>query len=113
MEEAKANCEACQVNSDSKFDHCHTGNCLDETTDHMTLYCAQERSKVQVNDCMNVFDNVHTEMGVKPSFSKQLAKGALAWILNDEIVSKLHNTSIGDSPLMDIVSHVHDNIIDQ
>ena len=113
LEEAKANCEACQVNSDSQFDHCRTGNCLDETTDHTTLYCAQARSKVQVNELMNVFDNVLTEMGVKPIFSKQMAKGALAWIPNEEIVSKLHNTSFGDSPLMDIVRRLHDNVINQ
>ena len=29
LEEAKANCKACQVNLDSQFDHCCTGNCLD------------------------------------------------------------------------------------
>ena len=28
--ECKANCEACQVNSDSQFDHCKRSNCLDE-----------------------------------------------------------------------------------
>ena len=27
-DECKANCEACQVNSDSQFDHCGEGNCL-------------------------------------------------------------------------------------
>ena len=26
--ECKANCEACQVNSDSQFDHCKRGNCF-------------------------------------------------------------------------------------
>ena len=26
-DEYKANCEACQVNSDSQFDHCKSGNC--------------------------------------------------------------------------------------
>ena len=77
------------------------------------MYCAQARSKVQINELMNVFDNVCTEMGVKPIFSKQMAKGALAWIPIDEIVSNLHNTSFGDSPLMDIVRCVHDNVINQ
>ena len=28
--ESKANCEACQLNSDSQFDHCRSGNRLDE-----------------------------------------------------------------------------------
>ena len=36
--ECKANCEACQVNSDSQFDHCKCGNCLDEDIDHADLY---------------------------------------------------------------------------
>ena len=30
--DTKANCEACRVNSDSQFDHCRSGNCLDEDT---------------------------------------------------------------------------------
>ena len=28
--ESKANCEACQVNSNTQFDHCRSGNCLNE-----------------------------------------------------------------------------------
>ena len=37
--ESKANCEACQVNSDSQFDHCRSGNCLDDTYDHLDFNC--------------------------------------------------------------------------
>ena len=36
--ESKANCEACQVNSDSQFDHCRSGNCLDEDVNQYDLY---------------------------------------------------------------------------
>ena len=68
LDEAKVNCEACQVKSDSQFDHCQTGNCLDETTDHLSLYCANARKKVQVNELMIVFDNVRVEMGVETCF---------------------------------------------
>ena len=75
LEEAKANCEACQVNSDSQFDHCCTGNCLDETTDHTTLYCAQARSKVQVNELMNVFNNVSYRNGSQTHFFQADGQG--------------------------------------
>ena len=37
--ESKANCETCQVNSDSQFDHCRSGNCLDDTYDHLDFNC--------------------------------------------------------------------------
>ena len=43
-DECKANCEACQVNSDSQFDHCKRGNCLDEDIDHAKL-CAEPAHK--------------------------------------------------------------------
>ena len=45
--ECKANCEACQVNSDSQFDQCIRGNCLDEDIDYADLYAepAQKESK--------------------------------------------------------------------
>ena len=44
-DECKANCEACQVNSDSQFDHCREGNCLDEDLDHAELYARPARKK--------------------------------------------------------------------
>ena len=47
---------------------------------------------------MTVFDGVHTEIGVKPIFSKQLAKGALAWIPNDQILEKIQDVDIHNSP---------------
>ena len=43
---------------------------------------------MQVLDMMIVFDKVCEDLGLKPIFSKQLAKGALAWISVDEIQSK-------------------------
>ena len=36
--ETKANCEACQVNSDSQFDHCRSGNCLNEDLNQFDLF---------------------------------------------------------------------------
>ena len=44
--ECKANCEACQVNSDSQFDHCRSGNCLDEDIDHTELYAEPARNRI-------------------------------------------------------------------
>ena len=86
--ECKANCEACQVNSDSQFNHCRSGNCLDEDTDHTKLYAEPAHKRIKVHDLKNVFDQVHTEIGAKPILSKQLAKGALAWIPNKNLYIK-------------------------
>ena len=82
--ECKTNCEACQVNSDSQFDHCRSGNCLDEDIDQTELYAEPARKRIKVNDLMKVFDQVRVEIGAKPILSKQLAKGALAWISNEK-----------------------------
>ena len=113
LDESKIHCEACQVNSDSQFDHAQSGNCLDETTDFVTIYCADARSNVQVNEIMVVFDKVCKELGLKPIFSKQLAKGALAWIPTDEIISKIHNPAPNNSPCLDIVTCVYHDIVNQ
>ena len=56
---------------------------------------------------MNVFDQVHTEIGAKPILSKQLAKGALAWIPNDTLVNQIQNIEVHNSPLMNVVRNVH------
>ena len=61
--ECKANCEACQVNSDSQFDHCKRGNCLDEDIDHADLYAEPARKRIKVNHLMNVFDQVVQKLG--------------------------------------------------
>ena len=113
LDEAKANCEACGINPDSQFDHCESGNCLDEETNHVALYTAEPKNKVQVSDMMIVFDQVHEDLGLKPIFSKQLAKGALAWISVDEIQSKLQNLLEQHSPLVSTVTHVHHDAVEQ
>ena len=111
--ECKANCEACQVNSDSQFDHCKQGNCLDEDIDHVELYAEQARKKIKVNDLMNVFDQVRAEIGAKPILSKQLAKGALAWIPNEKLVNQIQDVKVHNSPLMNIVRNVHFSVSDK
>ena len=110
--ECKANCEACQVNSDSQFDHCKSGNCLDEDLDHTALYAEPARKRIKVNHLMDVFDQVRTQIGVKPIFSKQLAKGALAWIPNGILVDQIQDVEIHNSPLMNVVRNVHSSVND-
>ena len=91
--ECKANCEACQVNSDSQFDHCRSGNCLDEDIDQTELYAEPAHKRIKVNDLMKVFDQVPAEIGAKPMLSKQLAKGALAWISNEKLVHQIQDVT--------------------
>ena len=57
---------------------------------------------------MNVFDKVHSEMGVKPIFVKQPAKCALAWILFEQVEAK---TADRDSALAEAVRTVYVNMI--
>ena len=105
--ECKANCEACQVNSDSQFEHCKRGNCLDEDLDHVEMFAEPARKKIKVGHLMNVFDQVRTEIGIKPILSKQLAKGALAWILNEKLVDQIQDVEVHNSPLMSVIRNAH------
>ena len=77
--EMKEHCEACQVKCDAQFDHCHSGNCLDDETDHIGIYCEPAREKVKVNDLIKVFDKVRSVLGLKPilpnSWQKALSFG--------------------------------------
>ena len=111
--ECKANCEACQVNSDSQFDHCRSGNCLDEDIDQTELYAEPACKRIKVNDLMKVFDQVCAEIGAKPILSKQLAKGALAWISNKKLVHQIQDVEVHNNPLMNVMRNVHNNVTDQ
>ena len=111
-DECKANCEACQVNSNSQFDHCREGNCLNEDLDHAELYARPARKKIKVGHLMNVFDQVHTEIGIKPILSKQLAKGALAWIPNEKLIDQIQDVEVHNSPLMSVIRNIHTDISD-
>ena len=89
--EMKEHCEVCQVKSDAQFDHCHSGNCLDDETDHIGIYCEPAREKVKVNDLIKFFDKVRSMLGLKPIFAKQLAKSTLIWIPNEKIIDQIHD----------------------
>ena len=43
------------------------------------------------------------KLGAKPILSKQLAKGALAWIPNEKIVNQIQDVEVHNSPLMSVV----------
>ena len=111
--ESKAHCEACKVNSDSQFDHFKSGNCLDDTYDHLDYHCEPAKKRIKVNHLMSVFDGVHTEIGVKPILSKQLAKGALAWIPNEQVLEQIQDVEINSCPLMGVVKKVHAKVVNQ
>lgn len=112
--EVKENCEACRVDSNSQFDHCRSGNCLDECNDFTSLYCEIARNKIKVFDLMNVFDGVRSKIGAKPVFSKQLVKAAMAWIPNSLLLKQLRkDKDVRINPLMDIVRNVHEKVVSQ
>ena len=112
--EVKENCEACSINSDSQFDHTRNGNCLDETMDFVELYYETAKQKMKVHHLMNVFDTVRSKIGAKPVFSKQLAKGAMAWIQASTFLEQLRrNQDMCLSPLIDVIRKVHDNVLSE
>ena len=101
--EIKANCEACQVNSDSQFDHCRSGNCLDEDTNQFDLYCELAHEKIKTNILMNVFDQVCIDIGLQPILSLQLAKCKLADIPKLQLLNQMQDVVLHNSTLMDAV----------
>ena len=101
--EAKANCEACQMNLDSQFDHCRSGNCLDEELNQIDLYLGPAHKKIKINILMNVFDQLRKDMGLKPIMSAQLGKCALAFIPKLQIANQLQDVALYNSLLMEAV----------
>jgi len=61
---------------------------------------------------MNVFDQVRSEIGVQPILSKQLAKGALAWIPNERLMDQMQDVEVHNSPLMNVIRNVHMSVTD-
>ena len=83
---------------------------MDEDIDQAELYAEPARKKIKVNHLMNVFDQVHAEIGAKPILSKQLAKCALTWIPNQKLVNQIQSVEVHNTPLMHIVRNVHHNV---
>ena len=73
----------------------------------------QLAKEIKVNHLMNVFDQVRAEIGAKLILSKQLAKGALAWIPNEKLVNQIQDVEVHNNPLMYIVRNVHNNVSEQ
>ena len=111
--ETKVNCEACQVNSDSQFDHCRSGNCLDEDTYQFDLYFEPAHEKIKTNILMNVFDQVHIDIGLKLILSLQLAKCALAYIPKLQLLNQMQDVVLHNSTLMDAVQSAYISVTDQ
>ena len=111
--ETKANCEACQINSDSQFDHCRSGNCLDEEINQFDLYFNPAHQKIKINMLINVFDQVRKDMGLKPILSAQLAKCALAYIPKLQIVNQMQDVVLLNSTLMDVVRSAYISVMNQ
>ena len=86
---------------------------MDEDIDHTELYAESARKRIKVNHLMNVFDQVHVEIGAKAILSKQLAKGALAWIPNEKLVYQIQDVEVHNTPSMNVVRNVHNRLCDE
>ena len=111
--ETKANCEACQVDSDSQFDHCRSGNCLDEDVNQYNLYLNPAYQKIKIGTLMSVFDQLCKDMGLKPIMSAQLAKCALAYIPKFHIVNQMQDVVLHNSTLMTAVRNAYISVTNQ
>ena len=111
--ETKANCEACQVNSDSQFDHCRSGNCLDENLNQYDAYMGTAYKKIEISTLMNVFDQLRKEIGLKPIMSAQLAKCALAYIPKFHLVNQMQDVILHNSTLMEAVRNAYISVTNQ
>ena len=111
--ETKANCEACQVNSDSQFDHCRTGNCLDEDLNQYDAYLGEGYKKIEISTLMNVFDQLQKDIGFKPIMSTQLAKCALTYIPRAQLVNQMQDVVLHNSTLMDAVRNAYISVTNQ
>ena len=111
--ETKANCEACRVNSDSQYDHCRSGNCLDEDLNQFDLFFKPAHKKIKVNILMNVFDQLYIDIGLKLILSLQLAKCALAYIPKSQLVNQMQDVVLHNSTLMDVVRSAYISVTDQ
>ena len=69
--------------------------------------------RIKVNHLMNVFNQVCVEIGAKAILSKQLAKGALAWIPNEKLVHQIQDVKVNNTPLMNVVRNVHNRLCDE
>ena len=111
--ESKANCEACQVNSDSQFDHCRSGNCLDEDVNQYDLYLVPAYQKIKIGTLMSVFDQVHKDIRLKPIMSAQLAKCAMVCIPKFQIVNQIQDVVLHNSTLMEAVRNAYISVTNQ
>ena len=53
---------------------------------HVDVYYKQAREMIQMNDLMNVFDEVHRMIGARKVFCKHIAKCAVIWISDDNVI---------------------------
>ena len=105
--ESKANCEAYQVNSNSQFDHCRSGNCLDEDVNQYDLYLVPAYQKIKIGTLMSVFDQVCKDIRLKPIMSAQLAKCAMVYIPKFQIVNQIQDVVLHNSTLMEAVRNAY------
>ena len=86
---------------------------MDEDIDHAELYGEPAHKRIKVNHLMNVLNQVRVEIGAKAILSKQLAKGALAWIPNEKLVHQIQDVKVHNTPLMNVVRNVHNRLGDE
>ena len=111
--ESKANCEACQVNSNSQFDHCRSGNCLDEDVNQYDLYLVPAYKKIKIGTLMSVFDQVRKDIRLKLIMSVQLAKCAMVYIPKFQIVNQIQDVVLHNSTLMEAVGNAYISVTNE
>ena len=79
-EVVKQKCEGCQVNSDSQKDHMGVSGCLDEDSDHASLFCSEALEKITKHDLISLFEKSRRNIGANSTYSEIYAEGVMFYM---------------------------------
>ena len=112
QQKVKDQCEACQVESDSQFDHCQTGNCLDDGFDYVDMFLKEVKADLSSYELVNVFDSAREKIKAKPMNSKHLAEAAIKWVADDLLLKDLRMgfDDVMLKPVMNVIRNVYETV---
>ena len=82
-------CEACSCGADDQKSHMMPGGCLDEEINHHDVHFVKVKNAIRVQDLVVLYNTVCRILGVSPQGSSMLAKAALAYLQNEDLLSML------------------------
>lgn len=84
-----SSCEACQCGVDDQQSHMIAGGCMDEEMNHHDVHFVKVKEAIQDKDLVVLYNTVCRMLGVSPQGSSMLAKAALAYLSEEDLMSML------------------------